>query len=194
MWQFFIAIIQALTGQCILRCSPKVTECANRRFALVASTGFGESKPKNYTPHSSLIGGNIILGISPDPFNINTRQERIYMEKRNRKNEFKLRLSDDEMALFEEKFKLSGLSSRSKFLRHLIIYGFTYDIDYSELKDYTRELSAIGRNINQIAHKVNTDDKVPSEDIEYIKKELHKIWRIQESILSNQPLVHQYNT
>lgn len=75
MWQFFIAIIQALTGQCILRCSPKVAECANRRFALVASTGFWGPKPKNYTPHSSLIGGNIILVISPDPFYIHTRQK-----------------------------------------------------------------------------------------------------------------------
>ena len=65
------------------------------------------------------------------------------MEKRTRQNQFILRLSDDEQYILEEKFKASGMKSKSSFLRHLIIYGYVYDIDYSELREYNAALAAV---------------------------------------------------
>ena len=58
------------------------------------------------------------------------------MANRERKNELKIYLSDDEQYILEQKVKASGMKSKSAFLRRQILYGFVYDIDYSELREY----------------------------------------------------------
>jgi len=113
------------------------------------------------------------------------------MENRLRNHEFKLRLSADEMHLLNEKWKRSGLPSRSSYLRQLIIYGFVYDIDYSHLHAYNYELSKIGNNINQIARKLNAGETATAADIKYMKEQMDRIWHIQKSMLSKQALVRQ---
>ena len=54
------------------------------------------------------------------------------MAERECKNELKIYLSDDEQYIPEQKEKISGMKSKSTFLRHLILYGYVYDIDYSD--------------------------------------------------------------
>lgn len=113
------------------------------------------------------------------------------MENRIRANEFKLRLSDDELRLLNEKWKLSGLPSRNAYLRQLIIYGFVYDIDYADLREYNTELSRIGNNLNQIAKKVNMNGEATPSDIKEAKELMKKIWLTQKSMLSKHPSVQQ---
>ena len=112
-------------------------------------------------------------------------------KKRNRKNAILLYLSDDEKNLLEAKWKLSGLPSKASFIRNLIIYGFVYDIDYSELKQYNTALSQINNNMNQIARKANTYDLATKEDIKKVKEMMDELWHIQRSMLSKQPLTRQ---
>lgn len=112
-------------------------------------------------------------------------------KKRNRKNAILLYLSDDEKNLLEAKWKLSGLPSKASFIRNLIVYGFVYDIDYSELKQYNTALSQINNNMNQIARKANTYDMATKEDIKKVKEMMDELWHIQRSMLSKQPLTRQ---
>ena len=112
-------------------------------------------------------------------------------KKRNRKNAILLYLSDDEKNLLEAKWKLSGLPSKASFIRNLIIYGFVYDIDYSELKQYNTALSQINNNMNQIARKANTYDMATKEDIKKVKEMMDELWHIQRSMLLKQPLTRQ---
>ena len=56
------------------------------------------------------------------------------MANRERKNELKIYLSDKEQYILEQKVKISGMKSKSTFLRRLILYGFVYDISYSDLR------------------------------------------------------------
>lgn len=53
------------------------------------------------------------------------------MENRERQNRMTLRLSDDELYILEQKFKASNMKDRSAFLRHLIIYGYVYEVSHS---------------------------------------------------------------
>lgn len=110
---------------------------------------------------------------------------------RTRKIEFKLRLSEDEALLLDQKWKASRLKSRNAFLRNLIIYGFVYDIDYDELRDYNVALARIGNNLNQIAKQANTNGLATNKDLAEAKKLMEEIWRLQKSMLSKQPLVRQ---
>ena len=46
------------------------------------------------------------------------------------------------------------------------------------------DLSAIGRNINQIAKRVNSTSSIYMTDIEELKEDIQNIWQLQRTILS----------
>ena len=99
------------------------------------------------------------------------------MANRERKNEVKIYLSDDEQYILEQKVKISGMKSKSTFLRHLILYGFVYDIDYSCLWDYNAALGKIGGNLNQIAKRMNATGNVYAADVKEVKELMKKVCR-----------------
>jgi len=75
----------------------------------------------------------------------------------NRKRPLELHvfLNEEENEIFEAKFRLSGKQNKSDFLRQLILEGFVYEIDFSEIQRNNYLLSNISNNINQIAHRIN---------------------------------------
>ena len=58
------------------------------------------------------------------------------MAKRERQNELKIYLSDDEQYILEQKWNASNMKSKSAFIRHLILYGYVYDVNYEHLREY----------------------------------------------------------
>ena len=113
------------------------------------------------------------------------------MANRERKNELKIYLSDDEQYILEQKVKISGMKSKSAFLRRQILYGFVYDLDYSELREYNAALGKIGNNLNQIAKRMNATGNVYKADVEEVKKLMKQVWDTQKSMLSRQPSMKQ---
>ena len=53
-------------------------------------------------------------------------------------------------------------------------------------KEMNKFLSAIGRNINQIAKRVNAGDPIYQADMEEIRERLEQIWQLQRRILLSQ--------
>lgn len=113
------------------------------------------------------------------------------MAKRERKNELKIFLSDDEQYILEQKVKISGMKSKSAFLRRLILYGFVYDLDYSDLRDYNATLGKISGNLNQIAKRMNATGNVYKADVEEVKKLMKQVWDTQLAMLKKQPSIKQ---
>ena len=113
------------------------------------------------------------------------------MANRTRINQIGFFLSDDEKKILDDKFKLSGMKSKSAFLRKMILYGFVYDVDYSYLRNYNVELGRISSNLNQIARRINSTDHIYKEDIEEVKELMNQVWHTQKSMLSKQPLIKQ---
>ena len=110
---------------------------------------------------------------------------------RTRQNELKVMLNDDELYILERKLKQSGINSKSAFIRHLLLYGYVYDIDYSCLHEMNTLLVNTSNNINQIAKRVNMTGNFYKDDIDEIKEIMEKIWHTQKSMLSQQPLAKQ---
>ena len=110
---------------------------------------------------------------------------------RSRKNEILFYLSDDEKYILDNKVKISGMNSRAAFIRHLIIYGFVYDIDYSQLQEYNTLLSGISNNLNQIAKRMNATGHVYDADVKQVKELMNEVWQSQKSMLSKQPYLKQ---
>ncbi len=113
------------------------------------------------------------------------------MANRERKNELKIYLSDKEQYILEQKVKISGMKSKSTFLRRLILYGYVYDIDYSGLRDYNTTPGKTSSNLNQIAKRMNATGNVYKTDVEEVKKLMKQVWDTQKSMLSKQPTMKQ---
>ena len=113
------------------------------------------------------------------------------MANRERKNELKIYLSDDEQYILEQKVKASGMRDKSSFLRYQILYGYVYDIDYSELREYNAALGKIGNNLNQIAKRMNATGNVYAADVKEVKALMKKVWDTQKAMLSKQPYMTQ---
>ena len=111
------------------------------------------------------------------------------MANRKRTNPVQFYLDDEEQYILDEKFKVSGMKSKSAFLRKLILYGYVYDVDYSYLRNYNTELGRISSNLNQIAKRVNSTGNIYQEDMDEVKELMNEVWRTQKSMLSKQPLI-----
>ena len=111
------------------------------------------------------------------------------MANRKRTNPVQFYLDDGEQYILDEKFRVSGMKSKSAFLRKLILYGYVYDVDYSYLRNYNTELGRISSNLNQIAKRVNSTGNIYQEDMDEVKELMNEVWRTQKSMLSKQPLI-----
>ena len=83
------------------------------------------------------------------------------------------------------------MKSKSTFLRRLILYGFVYDLDYSDLRDYNATLGKINGNLNQIAKRMNATGNVYKADVEEVKKLMKQVWDTQLAMLKKQPSMKQ---
>ena len=109
------------------------------------------------------------------------------MAVRKRNIQIKFYVTEEEKQLIDE--KLSQLPTRryGAYLRKMAIDGYIIKLDTADIKVFTGELAAIGRNINQIAKRVNTGDSLYREDIQEIRERLDEIWQLQRRILSSLP-------
>ena len=111
------------------------------------------------------------------------------MANRKRTNPVQFYLDDDEQYILDEKFRVSGMKSKSVFLRKLILYGYVYDVDYSYLRNYNTELGRISSSLNQIAKWLNSTGNIYKEDMDEVKELMNEVWHTQKSMLSKQPLI-----
>ena len=93
------------------------------------------------------------------------------MANRKRNIQMKFWVTEEEKRLIEEK---------------MAIDGYIIQVDTTDIKEMTRALSAIGRNINQIAKRLNTGGPAYQADMEEIRERMDQIWQLQRRILLSQ--------
>ena len=106
----------------------------------------------------------------------------------NRKRPIVLRcpVTVEERALIEQKMAQLPTQRIGAYLRKMAIDGYIIYTDTADIKAFTAELSAIGRNINQITKKLNAGGPAYQADMDEIRERLDQIWQLQRRILSNQ--------
>ena len=106
----------------------------------------------------------------------------------NRKRPIVLRcpVTPEERELIEQKMAQLPTQRIGAYLRKMAIDGYIIYLDTADIKAFTKELSAIGRNINQIAKHLNAGGKVYAADLQEIRQRQEEIWQLQRRILSNQ--------
>ena len=108
-----------------------------------------------------------------------------FMANRQRNIQLKIWVSEEERKLIEQKMAQLPTSQLGAYMRKMAIDGYIIYTDIKNIKQYIGELQTIGKNINQIARRVNSTTNIYKEDIEEIKARLDEIWQLQRYILSN---------
>ncbi|MBQ2785481.1 MAG: plasmid mobilization relaxosome protein MobC [Oscillospiraceae bacterium] len=106
----------------------------------------------------------------------------------NRKRPIILRcpVTAEERALIEQKMAQLPTQRIGAYLRKMAIDGYIIYTDTTDIKEMTKTLGAIGRNINQIAKRINAGGPAYQADMDEIRERLDEIWQLQRRILSNQ--------
>lgn len=106
----------------------------------------------------------------------------------NRKRPIILRcpVTAEERSLIEQKMSQLQTKRIGAYLRKMAIDGYIIYVDTKDIKEMNKLLSAIGRNINQIAKRVNAGGPTYQADMEEIRERLDQIWQLQRRILLSQ--------
>ena len=122
----------------------------------------------------------LLVGILPNPY-----AERTVSPYGKSKTPIILRcpVTAEERTLIEQKMAQLQAKRIGAYLRKMAIDGY---IIYVDTKEMNKLLSAIGRNINQIAKRVNAEGSTYQADMEEIRERLDQIWQLQRRILLSQ--------
>ncbi|MBE6992093.1 MAG: MobC family plasmid mobilization relaxosome protein [Ruminococcaceae bacterium] len=108
------------------------------------------------------------------------------MANRKRNIQMKFWVTEDEKNLIDERMKQLPTQRYGAYFRKMAIDGYIICTDTADIKAFTAELAAIGRNINQIAKRLNAGGTAYQADMDEIQERLEHIWQLQRRILSSQ--------
>ena len=108
------------------------------------------------------------------------------MENRKRNIQVKFYVTAEEKGLMEQKMAQLKTKRIGAYLRKMAIDGYIIQLDTTDIKRMNAALSAIGRNINQIAKRVNAGGGTYKADMREIQERMDEIWQLQRRILSSQ--------
>lgn len=107
------------------------------------------------------------------------------MQNRTRNVQIKFWVTEEERNLIKQKMALLPTQRIGAYMRKMAIDGLIIYTDTTNIKEMNKELQSIGRNINQIAKRINSTNCAYDTDIEEIKERLQEVWQLQRRILSS---------
>ena len=108
------------------------------------------------------------------------------MANRKRNIQMKFWVTEEEKRLIDEKMSQLPTKKYGAYLRKMAIDGYIIQVDITDIREMTKALGSIGRNINQIAKRINAGGPAYQADMEEIRARLEQIWQLQRRILLSQ--------
>jgi len=99
------------------------------------------------------------------------------MANRERNVRLQLFVTDEEEQMIKIKMAQVGTTNFSMYARKMLIDGYVIKNDFSEMKKLTRELAALGRNINQIAKRANETRNIYEQDVKDLQHYFYEVKR-----------------
>ena len=108
------------------------------------------------------------------------------MANRKRNIQVKFYVTAEEKELMEQKMAQLQTKRIGAYLRKMAIDGYIIQVDTTDIKEMSKALGSIGRNINQLAKRGNAGGPTYQADMEEILERLEQIWQLQRRILLSQ--------
>ena len=96
--------------------------------------------------------------------------------KRTRDITLKVRVSQAEHELIQERMAEAGTANREAFIRKMALNGYVLHIDLSPIKELVSLQRRCSNNINQIAVKVNTYGGIYPQEITMLQQDYAALW------------------
>ena len=112
-------------------------------------------------------------------------------ENRQRMIQKIIRLDEYEDKFIMDKVSESGIKSFQNYARHMLIQGEIIKHDYSELIGVRKEVSAIGRNVNQIVKYANHNKEISINEMKYLIDAVDEVKKLIASIIEMERKAHQ---
>jgi hypothetical protein len=128
-----------------------------------------------------------LLGSIPNPLLKHLQKGAQLMANRERKNQIKFYVNDEERRLIEDKMNEVGIRNMGAYLRKMAIDGHIFILDNMPLKEMNTNMTRFSSNMNQIAKRINSTNTIYTEDMEEMKEMMKELWQLQKSILSKLP-------
>lgn len=100
------------------------------------------------------------------------------MANRKRPIQVKFRCTPEERALIDKRMEQVGTMNMAAYLRKMAIDGYVVKLELPELREMVSLLRRSSNNLNQIARRVNSTNRVYNEDIQEILRTQEKLWEI----------------
>ena len=105
------------------------------------------------------------------------------MANRKRNIQVKFYVTAEEKELMEQKMTQLQTKRIGAYLRKMAIDGYIIYVDTKDIKEMNKLLSAIGRNINQIAKRLNESGRAYDTDLAEIQEKQDQLWGLANRIL-----------
>lgn len=116
-----------------------------------------------------------------------------YAGNRSRPERKYVTLSRDELNFLTLRIAKSGNPPFTTFARNSLLTSKMVHIEFTDTKEMLGQLSRIGNNLNQIAHRANETEKVRGEDMAEVKNEVYDLFSvINDHLLHRLDLVQRY--
>lgn len=92
-------------------------------------------------------------------------------KKRKRAVQIIVRVTQEEKAEILKNMESVGISNLSVYARKMMLDGQVIDADFTEIKELSRQLGYLARNINQIALRANETRNLYKSDVEDLQRD-----------------------
>ena len=94
------------------------------------------------------------------------------------------RVNEDEKYFIEKKMELAGWKNFRSFVLNSLVRGEIVKLDLTEIREMSTLLRNSSNNINQIAARVNSTNRVYEADISEIQARQAALWEQQNKIIA----------
>ena len=106
------------------------------------------------------------------------------MAMKRRPIEIKFHVTSEERDLIEKKMEQIGTSCMASYLRKMALDGYVVKLDLPELREMVSLLRRSSNNLNQIAKRVNSTNRLYDTDLQEMMQTQEKLWEAANEILS----------
>jgi hypothetical protein len=105
------------------------------------------------------------------------------MQKLKRNINMGFRVNEDEKYFIDKKMEAAGWTNFRSFVLHCLVRGQIVRPDLDEIREMNMLLRNVSNNVNQIAARANSINRVYENDIADIRAKQRELWEQQNKVL-----------
>ena len=98
------------------------------------------------------------------------------MKKRRRPIHLHVMVSEEELALLQERMAEAGVRNMGAFVRKMALNGYVLHVDLSDVRELVSLQRRCANNLNQVAIHVNTYGGIYPDEIKTLQRDYADLW------------------